>query len=283
MPRSLPGRSRGAWIGRLLSTRRRHPLAAVAVLVAVLFTTGGAYAALAPTTSQNVQAASSTQVDEGRQLFAIGCSSCHGLNAEGQVADDGEVLGPSLIGVGAAAVDFQVGTGRMPLAAPSAQAERKPVSYTQEQIDALAAFVESLAPGPAVPDEQYLDPAAGDVARGGELFRTNCSQCHNTTGQGGALTMGQFAPNLTGVEPRHIYEAMLTGPQAMPVFNDKTLTPEDKLNIIAFLDNVQNEPDPGGLAIGRVGPVAEGLWAWLVGIGLLIGMATWIVTRSSKA
>jgi ubiquinol-cytochrome c reductase cytochrome c subunit len=283
VPRSLPGRSRGSWIGRLVSTRRRHPLAAVGVLVAVLFTTGGAYAALAPTTSQNVQAASSTQIDEGRELFAVGCSSCHGLNAEGQIASDGQVLGPSLIGVGAASVDFQVGTGRMPLAAPSAQAERKPPSYDQEQIDALAEFVASLAPGPERPADEYLDPAAGDVARGGELFRTNCSQCHNTTGQGGALTMGQFAPNLTGVEPRHIYEAMLTGPQAMPVFNDKTVTPEDKRDIIAFLDNVQNEPDPGGLAIGRVGPVAEGLWAWLVGIGLLIGMATWIVTRSSKA
>nr|WP_221441710.1 c-type cytochrome [Jiangella mangrovi] len=279
----MPGRSRGSWIGRLVSTRRRHPLAAVGVLVAVLFTTGGAYAALAPSTSQNVQAASSTQIEEGRQLFAIGCSSCHGLNGEGQRTSDGEVLGPSLIGVGAAAVDFQVGTGRMPLAAPSAQAERKPVSYNQDQIDAMAEFVASLAPGPDRPADEYLDPAAGNVARGGELFRTNCSQCHNTTGQGGALTMGQFAPNLTGVEPRHIYEAMLTGPQAMPVFNDKTVTPEDKRDIIAFLDSVQNEPDPGGLAIGRVGPVAEGLWAWLVGIGLLIGMATWIVTRSSKA
>ncbi|WP_240477359.1 c-type cytochrome [Jiangella muralis] len=283
MPRSLSGRPRVSRIGRLLSTRRRHPLAAIAVLVAVLFTAGGAYAALAPSTSQNVQAASSTQIEEGRQLFAIGCSSCHGLNGEGQINANGDVLGPSLIGVGAASVDFQVGTGRMPLAAPSAQAVRKPVSYSQDQIDALSAFVASLAPGPAEPDEEYLDASQGDVARGGELFRTNCSQCHNTTGQGGALTMGQFAPNLTGVEPRHIYEAMLTGPQAMPVFNDATVTPEDKRDIIAFLDSVQNEPDPGGLAIGRAGPVAEGLWAWLVGIGLLIGMATWIVTRSSKA
>ncbi|WP_245597209.1 c-type cytochrome [Jiangella gansuensis] len=283
MPSSLPGRSRGSWIGRLLSTRRRHPLAAIAVLVAVLFTTGGAYAALAPSTSQNVQAASSTQIEEGRQLFAVGCSSCHGLNGEGQINDDGDVLGPSLIGVGAASVDFQVGTGRMPLAAPAAQAERKPVSYSQEQIDAMAEYVASLAPGPDVPDEEYLDPSAGDVARGGELFRTNCAQCHNTTGQGGALTMGQFAPALTGVEPKHIYEAMLTGPQAMPVFNDRTVTPEDKRDIIAFLDSIENEPDPGGLGIGRAGPVAEGLWAWLVGIGLLIGMATWIVTRSSKA
>jgi ubiquinol-cytochrome c reductase cytochrome c subunit len=171
----------------------------------------------------------------------------------------------------------------MPLAGPSAQAERKPVSYTDEEINALAVYVASLAPGPGIPDEQYTDPAAGNVARGGQLFRTNCSQCHNTTGQGGALSSGQFAPNLTKVKPRHIFEAMITGPQAMPVFSNSTITPADKRDIIAFLTHIRNEPDPGGLAIGRVGPVSEGLWAWLIGIGALLGLTTWIVTRSSKA
>ena len=278
--RSAGRRSR---LSRALSSRRRHPLAAVAVLVAVLFTCGGAYAALAPSASVDTQAASSTQIDDGKKLFAVGCASCHGLGGEGLVKEDGTVLGPSLIGVGAAAVDFQVGTGRMPMGSPGAQAERKPVAYTDDQIAALSAYVASLAPGPDVPDEETVDPAAGDVARGGELFRANCAQCHNTTGQGGALSMGQFAPDLTGVEPKHIYEAMITGPQAMPVFNDKTITADEKQDIIAFLKSVENEPNPGGLGIGRAGPVAEGLWAWLIGIGVLIGMATWIVTRSSKA
>ncbi|WP_106538986.1 c-type cytochrome [Haloactinopolyspora alba] len=248
----------------------------------MLFTTGGAYAALAPK-SEDLQAASSTKIQEGKELFAIGCASCHGLGGEGQVREDGTVIGPSLIGVGAAAVDFQVGTGRMPMAAPGAQAQRKPVAYTDAQIEALAAYVASLAPGPELPEEQYLDVSEGNVARGGQLFRTNCAQCHNTTGQGGALSMGKFAPSLTGVEPKHMYEAMVTGPQAMPVFSDETLTPEDKQDIISFLKSVEEEPNPGGLGIGRVGPVAEGLWAWLIGIGLLIGTATWVVTRSSKS
>ncbi|HEY9412655.1 MAG TPA: cytochrome c [Jiangellaceae bacterium] len=269
----------------LLSTHRRHPLAAVVVLLLALFACGGAYAALAPSSEADTASATSTQVDEGRKLFAIGCASCHGLGGEGQVRDDGTVLGPSLIGVGAASVDFQVGTGRMPMAGPGAQAPAKEVAYSDEQIASLAAFVASLAPGPAIPDADMIDPNAEgvDVARGGLLFRTNCASCHNTTGQGGALTYGKEAPNLTGVEPEHIYEAMITGPQAMPVFNDDTLTPEEKRDIIAFLDSVQNEPDPGGLGIGRAGPVSEGLWGWLVGIGLLIGCAAWIVTRSSKA
>jgi ubiquinol-cytochrome c reductase cytochrome c subunit len=267
----------------VLSGRRRHPFAAVVVLLVALFTCGGAYAALAPSSTTDLQAASSTQVEEGAKLFAIGCATCHGLGGEGQVKADGTVLGPSLIGVGAASVDFQVGTGRMPMAAPGAQAERKPVAYSDEQIAALSAFVASLAPGPGIPDAEAVDPAAGDVARGGELFRANCAQCHNTTGQGGALSVGQFAPSLTGVDPKHVYEAMVTGPQAMPVFNDEIMTPEDKQDIIAFLTSVEDEPNPGGLGIGRAGPVSEGLWAWLVGIGGLIGMAVWMVTRSSKA
>ncbi|WP_240760192.1 c-type cytochrome [Phytoactinopolyspora endophytica] len=281
-------RRNGRWLGRALTQRRRHPFAAVAILLVVLFACGSAYATLSPSTTSSPTAsaaAQTTQIEEGRQLFAIGCASCHGLGGEGQVRDDGTVLGPSLIGVGAASVDFQVGTGRMPMAAPGAQAERKTPSYSEEQTAALAAYVESLAPGPEIPDDAMLDTNAEgvDVARGGLLFRTNCAQCHNTTGQGGALTYGQEAPNLTGVDPKHIYEAMLTGPQAMPVFNDETLDPVDKRDIIAYLESVENEPDPGGLGIGRAGPVSEGLWAWLVGIGGLIAFAAWIVTRSASA
>jgi ubiquinol-cytochrome c reductase cytochrome c subunit len=264
-----------------ISARRRHPLAAVVVLLFTLVVIGSAYAAFAPESSAQARSSTSTQVEEGRKLFAIGCASCHGLGGEGQVRDDGTVLGPSLIGVGAAAVDFQVGTGRMPMAAPGAQAPTKEVAYTDEQIEQLAAFVASLAPGPEIPDIDALDISAGDVSRGGELFRTNCASCHNTTGQGGALTWGKYAPNLTGVEPKYIYEAMVTGPQSMPVFNDETLEPEEKRDIIAFLQSVEEEPNPGGLGIGRGGPVPEGLWAWLVGIGGLIGAAIWIGTKAS--
>ncbi|MGH8775689.1 MAG: cytochrome bc1 complex diheme cytochrome c subunit [Jiangellaceae bacterium] len=264
-----------------ISARRRHPAAAVVVLLLALLVFGAIYAAFAPASSADVRTQSSTQVEEGRKLFAIGCASCHGLGAEGQVRADGTVVGPSLIGVGAAAVDFQVGTGRMPMAAPNVQSERKDPAYDDEQIEQLAAFVASLAPGPAIPDDEALDFSDGDVARGGELFRINCASCHNTTGQGGALTFGKEAPSLTGVEPRDMYTAMLTGPQSMPVFNDNTLDPEEKRDIMAFLQAVGEEPNPGGLGIGRGGPVPEGLWAWLIGIGGLIGVAVWIGTKAS--
>ncbi|MFW6203767.1 MAG: c-type cytochrome [Actinomycetota bacterium] len=264
-----------------LSARRRHPLAPVVVLVLALLVLGGLYAAFAPPSNADVQQASSAQIEEGRQLFVTGCASCHGLQGEGQVTEDGTVLGPSLVGVGAAAVDFQVGTGRMPAAAPGAQLPSRDVQYEQEQIDALAAYVASFAPGPDVPDAATVDPQRGNVSRGSQLFRTNCAQCHNSSGQGGALSYGKYAPPLAGTEPKHIYEAMITGPQSMPVFNDATITPEQKRDIIAYLKSVESETDPGGLGLGRIGPVAEGLWGWLIGIGGLIGVAVWLGAKRS--
>jgi ubiquinol-cytochrome c reductase cytochrome c subunit len=215
------------------------------------------------------------QIEEGRQIFLKGCSSCHGINAEGaQIA-------PSLIGVGAASVDFQVGTGRMPMADMSAQAMRKDPLYDAEETAALAAYVASLAPGPAIPAESSLNyERDGSTAEGGELFRNNCAMCHNFAGQGGALTQGKYAPTLMGVEPKHIYEAMVTGPQSMPVFSDKTITPEEKLSIIKWIKSAEKEPNLGGASLGRVGPVTEGLLGWVLGLGMLIGVAVWLAMKA---
>ena len=210
-------------------------------------------------------------IEEGKQIFLKGCSSCHGLNAEGAA------IAPSLIGVGAASVDFQVATGRMPMADMSAQAMRKTPVYDEKEVEALAAYVASLAPGPGIPGDELLNyERDGSVAEGGELFRTNCAMCHNFAGQGGALTQGKYAPTVMGVTPRHIYEAMITGPQSMPVFSDKTLTPEEKLSVIKWIKSVEVEPQLGGVALGRVGPVTEGLLVWTLGLGLLIGVAVWL-------
>ena len=190
-------------------------------------------------------------------------------------------LAPSLIGVGAASVDFQVGTGRMPMADMSQQAMRKKPVYTDEQVAALAAYVASLAPGPAaITNEELAWERDGNIAEGGELFRTNCAMCHNFAGQGGALTQGKYAPTLMGVEPKHIYEAMVTGPQSMPVFSDKTLTPAEKLSIIKWIKAAEKEKNLGGATLGRVGPVTEGLLAWTFGLGLLIGIAVWLTSKA---
>jgi ubiquinol-cytochrome c reductase cytochrome c subunit len=104
--------------------------------------------------------------------------------------------------------------------------------------------------------------------------------CHNFAAQGGALTQGKYAPTLMGVDEKHIYEAMITGPQSMPVFADKTITPEEKLSIIKWIKSAEQEKQQGGIALGRVGPVTEGLFGWIVGLGLLIGIAVWLASKA---
>jgi len=269
-----------------LSTRRRHPMAVVVLVALALLLVGGLYAALTPRTAEATTAtATADDVEAGKKLFLANCSTCHGLNAEGGGVFDGQNPGPSLIGVGAASVDFQVGTGRMPLAQSGAQApEVSKIRFSQEQIDQMGAYIASLAPGPAVPTDEVLDISGvtdEQLARGAAIFRTNCAMCHNSAGKGGALTAGKYAPDLTGVSGKHIYEAMVTGPQSMPVFNNQTISESDKTAIIAWLTDEERRPEPGGLTLGSLGPVSEGLVAWIGGIGLLIGCAVWLGMKSS--
>nr|WP_202455058.1 c-type cytochrome [Streptomyces sp. SID8367] len=255
-------------------------MAAVVVLLLALAATGGLYAAFAPADkAQADETAQSLAIDEGKKLYSVGCASCHGTGGQGTTD------GPSLVGVGSAAVDFQVGTGRMPAQQPGAQVPKKKVIYSQAEIDQLAAYISSLGAGPVTPTKEDYDPSGADVAKGGELFRTNCAQCHNFTGEGGALTHGKFAPSLEGVSPKHIYEAMQTGPQNMPSFPDTTMTKQNKKDIIAYLDAVNGDKSesPGGLKLGGLGPVSEGLFAWIFGLGALIAVAIWVAARTAKA
>ncbi|MCR6690278.1 cytochrome c [Cellulomonas sp.] len=260
---------------KALAARRHDRRAPALLLLLALLIVGGVYAVVVPSSAQATnETATADDIAAGEKLFQANCSTCHGPSAAGTDSV------PSLIGVGAAAVDFQVGTGRMPMQMNGPQAPAKPVQFDDEQIRQLAAYVASLGAGPAVPTDEQVDPALGDSASGMALFRTNCAMCHNAIGAGGALSQGKFAPNLWETTPTHLYEAMLTGPQSMPVFNDANLTSEEKRDIIAFLDE-QGEVVPGGLDLGSLGPVSEGLWAWVVGLGLLIGISVWIGAKSS--
>ena len=249
---------------------RRHRATGLVVLLAGLLATGVGYAAVSGTAEAAPQTGSTIQIDQGQQLFLEGCSSCHGLAAQGTSQ------GPGLIGVGAAAVDFQVTTGRMPLAQPAQQAPRKTPIYTEEQTKALAAYVASLGPGPAIPSAEDVSTTDADLATGGTLFRTNCAQCHNFAGHGGALSDGRYAPSLMNATPREIFEAMLTGPQNMPNFPNTTMGIQQKQDIIKYIQHLQTASSPGGLALGSYGPVTEGVAAWTLGLGLLLLAAVWI-------
>jgi ubiquinol-cytochrome c reductase cytochrome c subunit len=259
---------------------RRRLSASTLLLIGLLFA-GGLAATLTP--KPQVAQADESQLAllrTGGQLFETSCVTCHGANLQG-VPD----RGPSLIGVGDAAVYFQVSTGRMPAMRGEAQAPQKAPIFDEHQIDALGAFVQANGGGPTVPRDANgavaQDSLLGnDVARGGDLFRLNCASCHNFTGKGGALSSGKYAPDLADAKPAQIFTAMLTGPQNMPKFSDRQLSPEQKRDIVAYVREASETPDPGGYGLGGFGPAPEGMAAWIIGMVAVIGVSMWIGSRA---
>ncbi len=266
-----PGRSRK--FGRRRSKTARRVSGGLALLFA-LVTMGFLYTALQPAAqTASADAASAADVAKGKDLYQTSCIICHGSNLQGVVS-----RGPSLIGVGQAAVYFQVSTGRMPAAANGAQNPRKQPVFTDTQIDYLSAYVQANGGGPVVPSGNLQ--LVADLAKGGDLYRLNCASCHNFTGQGGALSQGKYAPNLDQATDQQIYAAMLSGPENMPKFSDAQLTPTEKKSIIAFVQNNKATVDPGGYALGGFGPAPEGLVAFLVGMGAIVALTLWMGARA---
>jgi ubiquinol-cytochrome c reductase cytochrome c subunit len=254
-------------------SKSRRRLGNVAGLLAALVLTGAVYSFFAPANAAPATSSSASAAEQaGRALYERSCITCHGDNLQGVPH-----RGPSLIGVGEAAVYFQVHTGRMPLVRQEADAANKPPVFSDEEIDQLMAYVQANGGGPTLPSG---DLRAGDVAQGGELFRLNCASCHNFVGEGGALSSGKAAPSLQDADDLTIYTAMLTGPENMPVFGDNQLTPDEKRSIINYVQTIKAQADPGGAGIGRIGPVGEGLVIWVVGIGALMFGIFWMGSKA---
>jgi ubiquinol-cytochrome c reductase cytochrome c subunit len=253
--------------------RRRRPAAGYAAVAGGLVVAGVLYGALSGGGASAASNQQNTDIAQGKSLFNASCSSCHGLGAQGTPQ------APSLIGAGAAAVDFQMSTGRMPAKESGAENDRKPTDFTQQQIYDIAGYIQSLGGGPTIPASSQISTSGANTALGQELFSTNCSQCHGFAGAGGALTYGKYAPSLNASTPTQIYEAMLTGPEAMPVFGDGTVTPAEKKDIIAYVIDTRNEANPGGFSLGRTGTITEGAVAWLGGLGFLVVIAMWLTAK----
>ncbi len=198
----------------------------------------------------------------GQELYQANCSTCHGLDALG--TDNG----PSLSQVGPASVDFMLSTGRMPLANPADQPRRDAPKFSPVQSDAIVAYLEALVPGgepiPAV------DTSQGDLVRGAALFLENCAGCHGAGGSGDSVGGGRIAPSLSAADPLQIAEAIRVGPGVMPRFGAETLDQSDVDSIARYLVWIRSNADEGGAQLGRVGAVAEGLVAIVIGLGLLI-------------
>jgi ubiquinol-cytochrome c reductase cytochrome c subunit len=260
--------------GRRSKFRRR--LAGALALGLALLSAGGLYAVFAPEPQTAHAQVDPALLRKGEEIYNNTCISCHGANLQGV-----EDRAPSLIGIGEAAVYFQTSSGRMPAARQQAQIVRKPPKLTPEEIDALGAFIQANGGGPMRPEETGVALRGDNPARGGELFRLNCASCHNFTGQGGALSGGKFAPELAPATEEQIYTAMLTGPQNMPKFSDRQLSPEEKQDIIAYVKSVsEGNNNPGGYELGGWGPASEGVIAWVVGIVALLGATLWIGSRA---
>jgi ubiquinol-cytochrome c reductase cytochrome c subunit len=263
-------------------SRARRRLGAAVRMIAALALAGGVYTAFTPGAFAEDTVQLSAVAQEGKALYDTSCITCHGRDGQGV-----EGRGPSLIGVGSASVEFQVGTGRMPMTRQEAQAEEKPPQFDDAQTEQLAQYVQELGGGPEVPDGPLVadiktKEGAEALARGGELFRVNCTSCHGFGGGGGALSSGKFAPALHDATAEELYAAMLTGPQNMPVFGDNQLTPDQKKQIITYIQlQLQQEKDPGGLFnLGRYGPSTEGMAIFLAGITLLVFTSLWIAGKS---
>jgi ubiquinol-cytochrome c reductase cytochrome c subunit len=203
-----------------------------------------------------------SSADEGARLFAVGCASCHGPQGEGTEN------APSLVGVGAAGVDFMLSTGRMPLGDPDQQPTRQAPKYSAEEIEALVRFVEALGPGgESIP---FVSPEAGDLSLGRDIYSSNCLACHGAGAQGATVGAGQIAPSLHRATPVQIAEAVRVGPGPMPPFAEELIDQHELDSLVRHVMALRTESNPGGLDLGRVGPVVEGFVGWVVGLGLLL-------------
>jgi ubiquinol-cytochrome c reductase cytochrome c subunit len=207
--------------------------------------------------------------DEGAQLYAVRCATCHGVRGEGST------IAPSLAGASAADVHFMLDTGRMPAASPfTGEVHMSPV-FTFEQMDRIVDYVESLSPrGDRSIPQVGLGPA--DLQRGAQLFIANCAPCHGTVGQGDSVGRDDVAPALGSATVFQVAEAIRAGPSVMPRFGRDVLSDRDVTDIARYVNYVQTAGggrdgiDPGGFTLAHVGPVAEGFVAWFFGIGFLV-------------
>lgn len=211
----------------------------------------------------------------GQALFAANCSSCHGAEANGKIG-----VAPNLQGLGAGTVDFWVSTGRMPLAATSVQATRKPPRFNRIQTLEIAAWVQSLTPGQGT-KVPVVHTASADLEAGNTLFTLNCAACHTISGAGDALAEGAFAPSLHLATPTQVVEAIRSGPGNMPRFGPGNITNTEARDIAAYVTGVLQHPNnAGGAGLGGIGPVGEGFVGLLIGVGVLMLVCFWIGDRA---
>jgi ubiquinol-cytochrome c reductase cytochrome c subunit len=220
----------------------------------------------------------SPQVVRGEHLFGQYCVACHGMNGSGVVKPktignapgrqqtQQQAVAPSLQGVGAQAADFYLRTGYMPLQKLGLQPRRSTLQLSDRQIRDLIAYVASLGPGPPIP---VPHPERGNLSQGMHLFTDHCAGCHQVVAEGGYVTC-EVPPPLEDATTTQIAEAVRIGPNVMPKFSTKAITPQQLDSIIAYVQYAKHPDDRGGWAIGHLGPLPEGLVTWFLAAAALV-------------
>lgn len=261
-------------------------LAALGVIAfALLFTAGGTAQG-----QQDLVSSSPSDIAAGQLLFNAHCESCHGYQGRG-----GQTSAPPLVSVGAAAADFYLTTGRMPLNDPANQALRHHPYFNENQIRQLDAYIAALPEitgtnqhGPSIPSVSPLcttstpnpdEPGCVTLSQGQQLFAINCAQCHQAAGSGGMLSKGNVVPSLHNANITQVAEAMRVGPKPMPVFSPETMNQQQMSAVAHYVQYLHRPANPGGLGISHFGPVAEGFVAFAVGGVILLFAARMIGTR----
>jgi len=207
----------------------------------------------------------------GEVLYTASCAACHGVGGVGTSN------GPALTASGAAAADFMLRTGRMPLPEPGQIVRRSQPVFDDAQITALVAYVASLGAGPTIPPVQV--DSSTDIAAGRAAYVATCAACHGAGASGDAVGGGAEAPPLLGTAPTQVGEAIRIGPGPMPAFDRRQVSDAQLSQIAAYLQFLRHEAAPGGQTVGGVGPVAEGYVGWLVYLVAIVGVARWIEGR----
>ncbi|GAC1406847.1 MAG: c-type cytochrome [Candidatus Velthaea sp.] len=209
---------------------------------------------------------------QGHQEYQSYCASCHGADLRGGVN------APSLRGVGAAAVDFWITTGRMPAAVPWIEVGHRGAQLSPAIVAKIESYVASVDPsGPAIPQVT----AGGNLVHGRALFDQNCEHCHGVGGQGASVGYAQWAPGLTRATITQVAEAIRTGPGEMPRFGERQLDSKALIDVASYVEYLDLKAETSQIPVTSSGPVPEGLLGWLAA-GALALLAYAYSRKSSK-
>lgn len=211
-----------------------------------------------PATSARAMASQS--VEEGAQVYAANCASCHQASGEGISGAFPPLAGnPNVADTAYVASVVRDGlSGPIEVLGVDYDATMPAISLSDDEVAAVASYVASLAGSESTTPTTTpvaAEPKEGDADRGHDLFVGSasfanggpaCAACH-VAGKVDGLGGPGLGPDLTLAFDRLGGEPGLTGwlanpPSAVmaPLFVDKTLDDDEIADVIAYLGEARS-------------------------------------------